>query len=513
MSLIVLLAVLFAQLQPAHAAERRYALVVGANRGDSGELDLRWAEADARRVAEVLGRLGGVNSEDLVLLLNPDRSEFERITASLRERMAQDEERNLLYLYYSGHADAESLHLAGTHLPLASLLDRVEALPVDMRVVLLDACRAGDALARRGATPAPVFEIKFSRPTSEGMAVLTSAAEGEDAQESERLAGGVFTHHLLAGLQGAADTSGDGHISLAEVYEYTRSRTILSTTAAPVVQHPSYHFDIHGESEVVLTTLAQDRSTGILEVDQGGRYVFLRGRTKDLVAEFELPKGGALALPGGEYLVSLRLPDRVLQGAIEIVPGQRQQLDVGAMDLQPYGQTVRRGAAQRRRSVAAISLGMGASGTPAAGFEPGPMAVAGLRLDTRITTLALGFHYARHGASNTVLTTEQRSLGVHLGAFRHVELGPFSPGLGVRVGADRVHQTFTTDGSASPGTSYVGLLGPLLRVDWAFAPRWLLGLDVGADMQLYPELDPQGSETTLETMAIPHGCVQISRYI
>ena len=57
---------------PASAATVRYALVVGADRGDDQDGPLGYAERDASRVADVLTRMGGVSPENLVLLRAPD---------------------------------------------------------------------------------------------------------------------------------------------------------------------------------------------------------------------------------------------------------------------------------------------------------------------------------------------------------------------------------------------------------------------------------------------------------
>src|SRR5581483_9745191 len=51
----------------ARAEGGRYAVLVGDNEGDHGETILRYAEADARRVAAVLRAVGGFLPEDVML--------------------------------------------------------------------------------------------------------------------------------------------------------------------------------------------------------------------------------------------------------------------------------------------------------------------------------------------------------------------------------------------------------------------------------------------------------------
>ena len=50
--------------------------------------------------------------------------------------------------------------------------------------------------------------------------MITSSAAREAALESAEIEASFFSHHLISGLRGAADTSGDGLVTLAEAYQY-----------------------------------------------------------------------------------------------------------------------------------------------------------------------------------------------------------------------------------------------------------------------------------------------------
>ena len=505
-----------ALLQPAVAAERRYAVVVGADLGGPDQEPLRFAERDAERTAAVLRDLAGVHQEDLVLLLAPDAASLERVLERTAQRVAAETaegDRTLLFVYYSGHADERGLRLGPSAFALDELREQVEAMPVDVRVLLVDACRSGEILRSKGATPVEPFAITLRGPEqSEGLAILTSASGQEDAQESDRLQSGVFTHHLLAGLQGAADASADHKVSLSEAYQYAYDRTLMTTSRAPTLQHPSYVFDLRGQRDLVLTELESGVGTGQLELSEAGQYVFFDPKGSDLVVEAEVAKAGTLALPAGSYLVRRRLPDRVYQGEVVIRAGERTLLEPSALALMPYGQTARRGTAGQRHSATAMSVSGGMAGTPSPGFGLGPTAGLGLRVDTHAATFDLGLRYAQHGATNDTLSIDQRSFGADLGGYRHLELGAFAPGLGVRVGTDFIWQRFATTGVASDVMSWAGRVGPVARLDWAMAPRWILGLDMGADIQLYLGIDPVDASSLLMTTAVPHGSLRLSRY-
>ncbi len=141
-------------------ANTRYALVVGANTGDAGDVPLAFAERDATRMADVLTRLGGVMPEDLLLLLGPDADSLGRAIDAFASRIVRTEGDadggHMLFIYFSGHADAQALHLRGTRLSFRELKSRVARLGADVSVFIVDACRSGGLVRMKGATPAEV---------------------------------------------------------------------------------------------------------------------------------------------------------------------------------------------------------------------------------------------------------------------------------------------------------------------------------------------------------------------
>ena len=83
---------------------------------------------------------------------------------------------------------------------------------------------------------------------------MTSASVDEAAQESERLKASIFTHALVSGLRGAADTSRDGRVTLGEAYEFVFSETLAHTTSTRGgPQRPAYDIQLVGTGEMVLT--------------------------------------------------------------------------------------------------------------------------------------------------------------------------------------------------------------------------------------------------------------------
>ena len=191
----------------------RFAMVIGANRGLAGEESLRYAVDDATKVARVLGELGGVPAEHMTVLADRDAESVRRALIVLNERIRARRTAGaeiVLYVYYSGHADAHALHLGGTTLELAELEGLVRGSAADLRLLVLDACRSGALTRVKGGRPAPPVAIALDdRLRGEGLAILSSSSGSEDAQESDDLRGSFFTHYLVSALLGAGDDEAD----------------------------------------------------------------------------------------------------------------------------------------------------------------------------------------------------------------------------------------------------------------------------------------------------------------
>lgn len=213
-------------VQAAEMGDRadRFALLVGANVGDWGEPVLRHAEEDALRLAQTLRLLGNFPADQLVVMTGATATEVRdaliRLNARVRERP-----QGVLVVFYSGHADEQSLHLAGTHMATAELKGLLVGSPATSRVLIVDACRSVSLIQLKGGSPVAPFAVPaFQEPAPEGFAVLTSSAASEDSQESGSLASSSFTYYINSGLIGAADQDRDRTVTLSELYAFASAR-------------------------------------------------------------------------------------------------------------------------------------------------------------------------------------------------------------------------------------------------------------------------------------------------
>jgi hypothetical protein len=133
----------------------------------------------------------------------------------------------------------------------------------------------------------------------------------------------------VTGLRGAADASGDGKVSLNELYHYAYNETLARTefsVAGP--QHPSYNFTLVGSGDLVMTDIAAGDAVLILDSVQDGKF-FVRTTGGTLVAEVNKVFGTsmALALPAGKYVVSCVTAGWTAQCTIQLKSGERFRLE------------------------------------------------------------------------------------------------------------------------------------------------------------------------------------------
>lgn len=281
----------------------RFAVAIGNDVGLAVEEPLRWAESDAQRIRDVMVDLGGVVASRAVTLLGTRPREVEEALLVIRGQLAEARrrgDRTELVVSYSGHGDNERLHLGDEVLPIARLMALLDAAGADATVVILDACRgqAQRAGRSRGARPAPGFDVRFvDELAPHGRVVMSSASNGEVAQESDDLEGAFFTHHVLAGLRGAADVDHDGAVSLHELFGYAHARTLGgSFGSAPVVQHPELSTSMRGQSDLVLTRLERSQAIVVFAADVGGRFLVADARSGRVLVEVDKPRGVPLRL-------------------------------------------------------------------------------------------------------------------------------------------------------------------------------------------------------------------------
>lgn len=308
------------------AAARPSALVVGANAPAPGRSELRFAHRDAELMAETLGHSGQFASEDIVTLLEPSAGELVEALGRAAQRHAPGD--GLFLFYYSGHSDGQLLFPRGEALALSDLRERIGRSPARVKVAILDTCRGGAWTGTKGLSVGPPLRaVDLLNVEASGTALLSSSSGLENAHEAAVYGGSFFTHHVAAGLRGAADASGDGAVTLQEVFGYAKERTVRdSARLALTTQHPSFEIELRGRQDIVLAELAKSPSVLELSQEHALEVVHL-GSGVTALETLPAEQLVRLALPPGEYVVRRVSEGRVLSKQISVEPGVTQRLD------------------------------------------------------------------------------------------------------------------------------------------------------------------------------------------
>lgn len=414
------LLVLVTLAQPAEPV-RRFALVAGANDGGRARVTLRYAGTDASAVASVLTQLGGVSKDDLVFLEEPRPASLVRALDELTRRLAsarQGTNRLEVVFYYSGHSDESGLLLGEERYGYDELRRRLDALPAEVRIGIVDACASGALTRSKGGVSRPPFLVDASTQLK-GHAFLTSASIDEAAQESERLKASVFTHALVSGLRGAADASRDGRVTLAEAYQFAFSETLARTaTTRSGPQRPAFDIQLAGTGEMVLTDVRSSAAQLELSAKVSGR-VFVLNASGGLVVELAKTAGEALQLgvePGAYRVLVDDGSGGMGQALVSVGERQKRSIEPSALSPVTREALVTRGDTPRPFTPVDVAFVY-------------PLSIGGALSAPPRTHFSLGILTAREGSVDGVALS---SVGTWIDG---VARGASAAGVGLRVGA------------------------------------------------------------------------------
>ena len=480
----------------ASAESKRFALLIGAAKGDPGEPALRFAEADADRVASILRDVGGFAPEDVVVLKTAKASEVRRTLLALNVRARDAAGDTLLFVFYSGHGDSEALQMAGTRFALTELRDLIYGSPATARVLVIDACRSGTATRLKGGSKAPGFKVDIDdKMWSRGVAILTSSAEGEDSQESDELRASFFTHYLASGLRGAADADADARVTLGEAFSYAAERTLLATArtmAGP--QHPTFRFDLSGRADLVLTRpVPSEQRIGTLVFAEPGRYfVHQKGAAREPVAELEVAnKPRTIAVPADEYVVTRRASDYLLQGDITVPAAGAAAVRGANMRRVAYARVVRKGGTALSRALSMYAGGTARSALSDLGLGAGLGAEAGLRVELQSLSLEArlwGLWLAASDPGNPKPLQGGREIGALVAGLRAFDLSHVTLAVGIAAGMVRLERfpgLYAKAQQQVPLQEIGVMFGPIGQLERSLFGRTYARLELGALNYLY----------------------------
>jgi len=146
-------------------------------------------------------------------------------------------------VYFAGHGfvsngtayiaphDIDLKNIAGTAYPMETLgKDMGSRINGKWKVLVTDSCHSGAITpeADRSTVNRTLLDLDKS------LFSITASRDREQSFESDRWGGGhgIFTYYVVKGLEGEADTNGDGIVSADELAEYVHTNVRDATNAA-----------------------------------------------------------------------------------------------------------------------------------------------------------------------------------------------------------------------------------------------------------------------------------------
>ncbi len=204
-----------------------YALIVGIATYNHMP-SLKYTDDDAYQLyAFFKSPEGGALRDDNIKILIDDAATKRTILDELESLSSRADADDVVILYLSGHgldgAYVPSDFDGSNHqLPYSTILDELDRSLARHKLFITDACHSGSMIAA-ARTPLTVAIQNFYNAyntANGGTAIMTSSKQEEVSLEYGGLRQGVFSHFLIKGLKGYADSSGDKLLTIEELYQY-----------------------------------------------------------------------------------------------------------------------------------------------------------------------------------------------------------------------------------------------------------------------------------------------------
>jgi serine/threonine protein kinase len=223
---------------------------------------LRYAARDAEAMAGVLSdpEVCGFPVHKVKLLT--DQSASRDAVAHHLSKWLPEQARGaeIAVIYFAGHGmihrigqrdegfllpyDADPDDVVTRGILMTDLARWIDAIDAGTIIVCLDCCHAAKLIPRGVSSAESLGRDMRIRPailqalTGRGRYLIASCDDDQVSLEAETWGHGLFTYHLLDGLQGAGDRDGDGRIGVAELFEHVAEAVERDARAMGTIQKP-----------------------------------------------------------------------------------------------------------------------------------------------------------------------------------------------------------------------------------------------------------------------------------
>ena len=197
-----------------------------------------------------------LHSENDNIKNQPTRSNIMSMTNLLAHNSKTDD---TILFYFAGHgfenggvnyllpSDSRLNILSDSAISLQWIKETLNTSPARKKLMIIDACHSGATIGRSSSFPMTKMFYEKMFEEAEGFAILSSCKIGQLSYDYPEKNHGAFSYYLLEGLRGAADSDGDGIITVPDSNNYVSKKLHEWSIDNQVQQNPTFEYKVSGD--------------------------------------------------------------------------------------------------------------------------------------------------------------------------------------------------------------------------------------------------------------------------
>jgi hypothetical protein len=230
-----------------------YVLAIGVSKYENKDLTLQFAAKDASDFAEsLLKQKGGLYRDVVVKVLTDGRATKDEIIDGFDWISKETTSKDIAIVFLAGHGvnekggvyyflpvNANLEKLRRTAVPFTEMKNTVTSL-AGKTILFIDTCHAGNVMGARGA-PTDITGVVNELASAENGAVVFASSTGRQFSfEDPNWGNGAFTKAVVEGINGKADYTGKGKITInmLDLYISERVKELTKGKQTPTTAKP-----------------------------------------------------------------------------------------------------------------------------------------------------------------------------------------------------------------------------------------------------------------------------------
>jgi len=230
-----------------------YVLAIGVSKYENKDLVLQYASKDAKDfAASFLLQKGGLYRDVVVKVLTDEKATRDEIIDGFDWISKETTSKDVAIVFLAGHGvndsggvyyflpvNANLERLRRTAVPFTEMKNTVASL-AGKTILFIDTCHAGNVMGARG-TPTDITGIVNELASAENGAVVFASSTGKQYSfEDPNWGNGAFTKAVVEGINGKADYTGKGRITInmLDLYVSERVKELTKGKQTPATAKP-----------------------------------------------------------------------------------------------------------------------------------------------------------------------------------------------------------------------------------------------------------------------------------